>query len=207
MAAHIRPGDVNVSADGLLEWPGTSISDAGHLVWLAGLTETYNWGVFGKEPTEDPTTDAELVLAVLVDLPELVALTVLLVGTRDWSRRDQSVLLLVFLSGLFSFGGAIALAVREAAGARWRAVGVRPRLDTDPVGRGDRVVGQRALRTELLVLAARTGYSSTTTWGLLAGLSVTYVTASVAVAASVWSLLRRRPLALNGSSGGDSSSG
>lgn len=207
LAAHIRPGDVNVSADGMLEWPGTSISKAGHLVWLAGLTETYNWGVFGKEPTEDPTTDAELVLAVLVVLPELVALTVLLIGTRDWSRRDQSVLLLVFLSGLFSFGGAIALAVREAAGARWPAVGVRPRLDTDPVGRGDRVVGQRALRTELLVLAARTGYRSTTTWGLLAGLSVTYLTTSVAVAASVWSLLRRRPLALNGSSGGDSSSG
>lgn len=187
LAAHIRPVDVNVSADGPVEWPGTGLSEGGHLAWLAGLTETYDRGVCGKEPPEDPTTDAELVLAVLVVLPELVDLTVLLISTRDRSRRDLSVLLLVFLSGLFSLGGATALAVREAAGARWRASGVRIRLDTDPVGRGGRVVGQRALRTELLVLAACTGYRPTTAWGLLAGLSVTYVTASVAVAAPVWS--------------------
>lgn len=182
-----------MSPAGPSEWPGTGLSEAGHLQWLAGLTETYDRGVLGKDPPANPTTNAELILAGVVVLPELIALVELLISTRDWRRRDLLVLLLIFLSGLASLGGAIALALREAAGARWRAAGVRTRLDTDPVGRGESVIGKRALRTELLVLAARTGYRPAETRRVAVALGSTYLTVSVAVAGCVWWLRRVQP--------------
>lgn len=149
-------------------------------------------------------------LAGLLVLRELVALLQLLIGTLDWGGRDLRVHLLVFVSGLVSLGGATSLALREAMGPRWHTSGVRTRLDTDPVGRGVSGVGQRARRTEFLVLAAHTGYRPATVWRVVTILAAIYVGVSMGAATHVWRRWRTRstsPLGSTVTGGGGSVGG
>lgn len=159
---------------------------------LDDLSQTFDRRVFGEEPPDDPTSDAEALLAVIVVAPELVALIALLISTREWRRRDLCVLLFVFLSGCVALAGILSLAVREARADAWRGAGVRQRLEPlipDP-GFGQPVP---VARSETLLLVARMGYRPVLLARLAIGLSVTYVVTSVIVAALVWVVRRRNP--------------
>jgi len=157
---------------------------------VGDLSQMYDRRVFGVEPPDVPTTDAEVLLAVIVVAPELVALIVLLISTREWRVRDLWVLLFVFLSGCVATAGIISLAVREAKADAWRGAGVRHQLEPlipDP-GFGQPVP---VARSETLLLVAGTGYRRVWLARLATGLSIAYVVTSVGVAAVVWALRRR----------------
>ncbi|KAK1864233.1 hypothetical protein I4F81_006783 [Pyropia yezoensis] len=178
LSAPEGPAPVNVS----------SPDDTAQLVTV--LSQSYNRAVFGTEAPSEPTTNVELLLSVIVVFPELVALIVLLVSTRVWWARDLWVLLFVFLSGLVSMAGIIALLVRELRGDAWRAGAVRHRLLTAVAAP---VPGpQPVVRTETLLLAARLGFRPALLRHVALGVSCTYVGVSVVIATSVWVLRRLR---------------
>lgn len=169
-------------------WGSWQPDDTAQLVTV--LSQSYNRAVFGTEAPSEPTTNVELLLSVIVVFPELVALIVLLVSTRVWWARDLWVLLFVFLSGLVSMAGIIALLVRELRGDAWRAGAVRHRLLTAVAAP---VPGpQPVVRTETLLLAARLGFRPALLRHVALGVSCTYVGVSVVIATSVWVLRRLR---------------
>eukprot|EP00168_Porphyra_purpurea_P003310 TRINITY_DN13938_c0_g1_i1.p3 TRINITY_DN13938_c0_g1~~TRINITY_DN13938_c0_g1_i1.p3 ORF type:complete len:262 (-),score=87.26 TRINITY_DN13938_c0_g1_i1:62-847(-) len=161
---------------------------------MGALSQTYDRAVFTHGPPPEPSTNAELLLSVIVVAPELVALIVLLVGTRQWWRRDGWVLLFVLGAGLVSMSGAVALALREAAGAAWRAAAVRDELVVELIPTAEAALAStlnRSLtslplcRTESLLLAARTGYRVVLFKWLAIGIVATYLVVSGGVAGGV----------------------
>lgn len=98
--------------------PGEVISDNHKGQCLASLSRNYDPALFAEQPPADPSTTAEVLLAVIVIIPELVAIVVHLIGPRHWRQRDLWVLAFIFGAGLVSLVVIIALAAREAGGRR-----------------------------------------------------------------------------------------
>lgn len=186
-------------------WPGSRLM-TGHERWLSERSTVYDRGLFGVDPPEDPSSTSDLVLAVVVVVPELVALVVMLISTHTWRWRDVCVLGFIFLSGLISIAGLISLVRREVAGDAWRAAGVRHQLFEDDVANGSRYGAHRAMRLEMLVLIARPGYRPAMLTRVAIAVGVVYVAFSALATATVWALRRwrrRHPLGNGAGGGGD----
>lgn len=162
------------------------------------LIHSYDQVAFGKSPPPIPTTNAELILAVVVVLPQAVAQVIKLISTRQWHRRDLFVLFLMFGTGLVSMGGIFSLAAREARGDAWRASGLQRRFSShhDPDFLGPHLV----TISETLLLTARMGYRRHLVVSLAIGVAIVYVTVCVAASGTAWALRRR---ASKASDGGD----
>ena len=72
-----------------------------------------------------PVSLADLVLAIIVVVPELGALLGLLLTTKRWGRTALLGFWTIVLIGAVSITGVIALVSQEAAGAEWRARSTR----------------------------------------------------------------------------------
>lgn len=153
------------------------------------LVHTYDRVAFGKDAPPLPTTNAELILAVVVVVPQMVAQFIKLISTRAWHRRDLFVLALMFGTGLVSMGGIFSLAAREARGDAWRASGLQRRFSShhDAEFKGPHLVTM----SETLFLTARLGYRRHLLVSLAIGVAIVYVTVSAAASGTAWALRRR----------------
>ncbi|GAB0493601.1 hypothetical protein MMPV_004886 [Pyropia vietnamensis] len=150
---------------------------------LTALSQNYDRAVFGMPPPDDPATDVEVLLSVIVVVPELVALITTLITTRQRTRRDVAVLIFVFGSGLVSMADIVTLAVREASGAAWRAAAERNELMAG--GSYLPFPLNPALRSVTLVLIAHTGYRPPLLWAMTAAMLASYVVVPVGVSITV----------------------
>lgn len=174
------------------------------------LSQRYNRDYFGRDPPAEPVTNVELVLAVLVVMPEVAAVLLLLLQLCDTHTRPRALnwrqgltFALVVLAGGAALVGIGYLDRVEQAGHAWRAASVRletrlpinrteeERMDRDTFDYRGRVLTY----TETLLLVARTGYRPAQTRRLLVGSAATYVmlTAVVIVRAVVQAWLLSAP--------------
>lgn len=151
------------------------------------LSESYDRKVWGVEPPPEASSDADIVLSVIVVLPEAIALLALLITTRKWGKRDWAVFLLIWVAGAVSIGGIISLAVEESVGHNWRAASVRTELsvrlhsteNTDNFRHFDKMP---LFKIETLLLVASLGYRHRLLRNLAVGLATIYMLLSVVVA-------------------------
>ncbi|KAK1868813.1 hypothetical protein I4F81_011296 [Pyropia yezoensis] len=155
---------------------------------LVRLSQQYDQSRWGEHPPAEPATNAAITLAIIVVIPEAMALVALLLTNPRWGRRDWLAFLLIWIAGGVSISGLIALAVDEAAGRRWR--GAAERVDVVvPLLAGTPGIPNRRLdraplyKVETLLLAARLGYRDRFLRVLAAAVSAAYMVLSVAVAA------------------------
>ena len=92
---------------------------------LDRIAHAYDRRVFLEEHPAPPVSLADLVLAIIVVVPELGALLVLLLTTERWGRAALLGFSTIVVLGAVSISGVIALASQEAAGAAWRARSTR----------------------------------------------------------------------------------
>lgn len=92
----------------------------------------------------------------------------------------------MFVAGLVSMAGIVALAVWEKEGNGWTAAGVKSELCVEDTGRGHPTV-----RTESLYLISCEGYRVGLLQALAISAAVTYGTASAAAAAVAYALHRQ----------------
>jgi len=114
--------DATATVSELLDTSDTSVELASE---LNRLSQAYDRRVFHKEHPAPPVSSADLVLAVIVMVPELGALLGLLLTTERWSRPALLGFCTIIVFGAVSISGVIALASQEAAGAAWRARSTR----------------------------------------------------------------------------------
>lgn len=138
------------------------------------LAQRYDRSAWGVAPPPDPASVTVIILAVIVVLPEAIAIIAMLLSTRLWGAREVVALTIISLGGLLSTLGLVSLTIEEAAGARWRGMSVRDELTAtlpgwDQVARVYRSLeGAPLVRVQTLYLGARSGYRVQ----LLAGLTI-----------------------------------
>lgn len=180
-----------------------SISDA-HYAKYQYARPTYH-----VDATSPPTSDVELILAVIVVLPEVATLALLGLasgsgrqhmepggGRRHRRRRDHQAYCLILCTGVVSLTGIVVLAVAESRGARWRAAAVLEEVATRAT-EGSGWAGVFAAHTEQLTIIAAVGYRPRLAGGLAIGLAVAYAVVAVVSAACLfdWPCLRRQKTA------------
>ncbi|KAK1857963.1 hypothetical protein I4F81_000577 [Pyropia yezoensis] len=151
------------------------------------LAERYDRGVWGVPPPPEPASDADITLAIIVVLPEAMALVALLLTTPRWRRKEWTVFLLLWAAGAVSTAGILTLAVEEAGGAAWRAAAVRTELavrlhSTEQLDAFRPLDRMPLFKTETLLMAARLGYRRRLLVALAAVVTAAYALLSVAVA-------------------------
>lgn len=176
------------------------------------LSQQYDRARWGVEPPAEPATNADITLAIIVVLPEAVALVSLVLTNNPWwSKRDWLAFLLIWAAGGISTAGLITLAVDEADGRRWRAAAERVELSVRLLkGRKSDfsrdLAGMSLYKVETLFLAARLGYRDRLLRGLAIGVTCTYMALSVGVgglaARQTQSRNRRRGMELDARSVG-----
>ncbi|GAB0495054.1 hypothetical protein MMPV_006351 [Pyropia vietnamensis] len=150
------------------------------------LSQQYDRARWGVEPPAEPATNADVTLAIIVVLPEAMALVALVLTNPRWGRRDWLAFLLIWAAGSVSTAGIITLAIDEAHGQQWRAAAERVELSVR-LHRGTKSDFSRDLRqmplykVETLLLAARLGYRDRCLRGLAIGVGCTYMALSVVV--------------------------
>ena len=92
---------------------------------LDRFSHAYDRRVFQAEHPAPPVSSADLVLAIIVVVPELGALLGMLLTTKRWGRTALLGFWTIVLIGAVSISGVIALVSQEAAGAEWRARSTR----------------------------------------------------------------------------------
>lgn len=168
---------------------------------MLDLAQSYSAKVFGAEPPGEPASLADILLSVIVVIPEMVAMVAMVVDSRPWNLRGCAILGLFFLSGIVSAAGVIALAMAEHSGANWRAAAVRDDvaveqwLPAESMRKGAVIPrdlrGLPIIRTETLYVIARSGYRPRLLVGIAAGTCAAYLVVSAAVAAAVLMQSRR----------------
>lgn len=162
------------------------------------LLSGFDRSVFDVDEPPDPATVQDVVLAVLVILPEASALAVALVSTRTWRRRECIVVGMIFAVGLASLSAPISLAITERRAVAWRVSSVRTALGTRfPVGIDNgtladmlfSLAGTELAFAETYLIAARTGYHPDLLLWLAVGFSAAYV---VCAGASLAYIVRAR---------------
>ncbi|GAB0493919.1 hypothetical protein MMPV_005206 [Pyropia vietnamensis] len=177
---------------------------------IVDLSQRYRRDLFRVDPPADPVSDGAIILAVLVVVPEAVAVILLILQRRSrphrrvhWRCRKMLTLALVLLAGAIALAGVGYLDREEQAGHEWRAASVRTctRIQVNTTEqkyvpwRSTDYRGRLSLHSESLIIVARTGYRPHVTRRLLVGSIIAYVLLAVAGLAHVvvagW--LRRHP--------------
>lgn len=180
---------------------------------LTKWAAVYDRPVFGMEPPREPASNAELIFAVLVVLPEVVALFVLVLDAAAWGRCRVLAFALIALSGLAALVGIASLTATEVAGAAWSAASARDVLAVpyDPRAAG-RYVDARdaaneegrgapfpffsslpAVRMESVIQVVRTGYRVRLVVGVCAAMCAIYAAlAAFLLGVLGWQLRVRR---------------
>lgn len=171
------------------------------------LRDEYDPGLFGqKVAPEEAASNADLVLAILVIIPEAVALVTLSLTTDVWSCVHVAAFVLIATSGFVSLSGIAALYAIERAGAVWsaallrvdRALLVGPSIAAAArqTGSALRLAGVRQVVTSSTMVVVRVSYRPALLLGLTIGLSVGYTVLAAAllvVSACRWRGRRDRP--------------
>ena len=159
---------------------------------LKRLSHAYDRSVFQEEHPAPPVSSADLVLAIIVVVPELGALLVLLLTTERWSREALLGFSTIVVLGAVSISGVVALASQEAAGAAWRARSTRTATHA-AFAAGDAVnewgvptlAGTLVVVDNSFLLLAPTMYRPVQVWRVAAAVCVAYIVAAAAMAARV----------------------
>lgn len=176
----------------------------------ARLSQRYRRDIFQVDPPDEPTSNTALFLALLVLVPEVVAIVLLLLQrplSRQqqqrrfrWPWREGLSLLLVVAAGGVALVGVGYLYRQEHVGHTWRAAAVRhgrrmTANETESIALGPRNVDYRGRLTrdnETLILVARTGFRHHLLRTLLVVSVAVYGALTVAVlvrrAVAVWRL-------------------
>lgn len=164
---------------------------------LQRLSIGYDQGVFAVPPPADPASLADVVIAVVLVLPEAAAAIVMYLSTSCWRRREVFSLAVVLITGLVALLGIVLLALSEVRGERWRAASLRSSLHVylsstagDCVGRAGPSAclspglrGSALLLSETLIIVARNGYHP----GALTAIAGTV--GGVYVAGTLWAVI------------------
>ncbi|KAK1863809.1 hypothetical protein I4F81_006363 [Pyropia yezoensis] len=157
------------------------------------LSEGYDRQVWGVEPPAEAASDADIVLSIIVVLPEAIALVALLLSSRGrmWAAADWAAFALIWVAGAVSVGGIITLALEERAGHVWRAAAVRTeltaRLHTANGNNHYRHFDRTPLfQVETLLLVARLGYRHRLLRDLAVAMGTLYLLLSAAVAVAAF---------------------
>lgn len=137
------------------------------------LSRAYEGTLFRSDAPSEPASNAEIVLAVVVLLPEIVALVVGLATVTKWQRVEW------IGYGVAGLGDAltsiISLAIIVGEADALRAAAICDVLHVNFVGHTDVAInlsGSRLLLSETLFVVARRGFRKTLLVGLAAELSV-----------------------------------
>lgn len=188
------PAKVSITLCSRLFSLGTPPQDFGRITHeQLQLAQAFNVGAFGVDPPPEPSGVASVLLAIIVVLPEAMAVMAMILDVRRWNRHGIMTLGLVWAAGLVSLSGIIYLASQETTGAAMRAATVRDTLAVEldleaEVARASAVTdrdltGLTLLRAETAYVVARTGYRPRMLVGIAAGTSVAYLLLSVAAVA------------------------
>jgi len=166
------------------------------------LSHAYDRSVFQEEHPAPPVSSADLVLAIIVVVPELGALLVLLLTTERWGRAALLGFSTIFVLGAVSISGVIALASQEVAGAARQARSTRTATHA-AFAAGDAVNewGVPSLAGTLVVvdtsflLLAPTMYRPVQVWRVAVAVCGAYIVAAAAMAARVLFLAWQKRLA------------
>lgn len=150
--------------------------------WASFTAGDYTRSAFREELPAPPTTDIELILAVIVVAPEFAALALLGLtsapagdGGHRGRRRDRQAFLLILATGLLSLGGIVAIGVAERHGAAWRVAAVAERAAAHRTDGTTGWGGVLVTHTERLTVLAPVGYRPRLVGGLAIGLVTVYV--------------------------------
>lgn len=155
------------------------------------LSRVYDGKVFRRAEPDQPASNAEVVLAVVVVTPAIVALLVGVATGKKWDDHAYFQYGAAFLGGLFGLTGIITLAVIEGEGDAFRAVALRSVLHVqtggtaaapspDPLLLPD-LNGSRLLLSETVYVVARSGYRRGMLVGLAGGLCGGYAALGLVV--------------------------
>lgn len=164
---------------------------------VANLSEHYRRAMFQKDLPADPASNSELLLAVLVVVPEIAAILLLLIQHRHGPRqrlyqqwRQGVSLALAVAAGAAALVAVAFVHVQEHKGHSWRAATTLLQLqlpgnnfDVKHVQHVD-ATGRRVRLAESLIIVARTGYRPHRTLQLLVIMVTTY--AALLVLVWVW---------------------
>ena len=166
---------------------------------LNRLSHAYDRRVFREEHPAPPVSSADIVLAIIVVVPELGALLVLLLTTERWGRAALLGFFTIVILGAVSISGVLALVSQEAAGAAWRARSTRTATHTvlpagNPVDKwGEPIlVGALVVVDESFLLLAPTTYRPLWVQRVAAALCGAYVVATAAMTARVLFIAREQ---------------
>jgi len=159
---------------------------------LNRLSHAYDRSVFQEEHPAPPVSSADLVLAIIVVVPELGALLVLLLTTERWTRAALLGFSTIIVLGAVSISGVLTLASQEVAGAAWRARSTRTATHAafaaaDAVNEWGvpTLAGTLVVVDKSFLLLAPTMYRPVQVWRVAAAVCGTYIVAAAAMAARV----------------------
>lgn len=177
------------------------------------LSQEFRRDIFGVDPPADPASDASLLLAVLVVVPEAAVIVQLLLRRHvppllrprlrprpRWYWREGASLAVAIAAGAVALVGVGFVDRQEQLGNAWRAAAVRhsrripanqsEHLTSSSVDYSGRIVYD----SETLIVIARTGYRPGLTRWLLIGSIVAFAMLTVGVllrsAVAAWQLKR-----------------
>jgi len=171
---------------------------------LTRLSHMYDRRVFQEEHPAPPVSTADMVLAIVVVVPELGALLVLLLTTERWGRAPLLGFFTIVILGAVSMSGVVALVSQEAAGAAWRARSTRTATHTvfpagNPVDKWGEptLVGTLVVVEESFLILAPTTYRPLWVQQVAAVVCGVYLVATAAMAARVLFLARQQRRAIH----------
>jgi len=166
---------------------------------LDRLAHAYDRRVFQAEHPAPPVSPADMVLTIIVVVPELGALLVLLLTTERWGRAALLGFSTILVLGAVSLSGVMALAAQEAAGAAWRARSTRTATHAifpagNPVNERGRptLAGTLVLVDESLLVLAPTMYQPLWVQRVAAVVCGVYIVAAAAMSARVLFIARQQ---------------
>jgi len=166
---------------------------------LNRLSHVYDRRVFREEHPPPPVSTADMVLAIIVVVPELGALLVLMLTTERWGRPALLGFFTIAILGAVSISGVIALVSQEAAGAAWRARSTRTAIHTvfpagNPVDKWGQptLIGTLVVVDETFLLLAPTTYRPLWVQRVAAVVCGVYAVATAAMAARVLFVAREQ---------------
>lgn len=168
------------------------------------LSVEYDRSLFADAtPPNDPVENADLVQALVVVLPEFVALAVMVATTHHWERGAVAAAVVVLLAGAISHAAIIFLALQEHAADAWRGAGLREALYIGlPSLEGSVDLRNGSLMlSETLFVVARSGYRPQLLCRLAIGAPIVFfISSSLLVLVAVFLARRRRQATSIGSS-------